>query len=96
MGRVSEQSLTDWRQTLVANADGVLLGTREAIRAMSPAARGSIIDISTLHRPGDVEAQCRRLAELAPLGHAREPRALASGGLFLASDEAKFITGTDR
>lgn len=40
-------SLADWRAVHATNLDGVFLGCREAIRAMRPAKRGSIINISS-------------------------------------------------
>ncbi|WP_188945461.1 SDR family oxidoreductase, partial [Polymorphobacter multimanifer] len=40
-------SLADWRAVIETNLDGVFLGCRAAIRAMRPAGRGSIINISS-------------------------------------------------
>lgn len=39
--------LDDWHAVLAVNLDGVFLGCRAAIRAMRPAGRGSIINISS-------------------------------------------------
>lgn len=39
--------LADWHAVLATNLDGVFLGCKHAIRAMRPAARGSIINISS-------------------------------------------------
>jgi NAD(P)-dependent dehydrogenase (short-subunit alcohol dehydrogenase family) len=44
---------------------------------------------------GDVEAARRQLAELHPIGHLGEPEDIAYGILYLASDEAKFVTGSE-
>ena len=44
---------------------------------------------------GDVEAVKKQLKELHPLGHIGEPEDIAYGILFLASDESKFMTGSE-
>jgi len=44
---------------------------------------------------GDLEAFRREVAALHPLGHMGEPDDIAYGILYLASDEAKFVTGTE-
>lgn len=43
--------------------------------------------------PGGLDAYVKLMAEKHPLGHAGEPIDVAYAVLFLASDEAKFITG---
>jgi NAD(P)-dependent dehydrogenase (short-subunit alcohol dehydrogenase family) len=43
---------------------------------------------------GDIDEARRRLAELHPIGHLGEPEDIAYGVLYLASDEAKFVTGS--
>lgn len=44
---------------------------------------------------GDVEHGKEALGELHPLGHVGEPEDIAYGILYLASDESKFVTGTE-
>jgi NAD(P)-dependent dehydrogenase (short-subunit alcohol dehydrogenase family) len=44
---------------------------------------------------GDVERGREQLDELHPLGHVGEPRDIADGILYLASDESKFVTGSE-
>jgi NAD(P)-dependent dehydrogenase (short-subunit alcohol dehydrogenase family) len=46
-------------------------------------------------REGDVEEGRRELEELHPIGHLGEPEDIAYGILYLASDEAKFVTGSE-
>lgn len=45
--------------------------------------------------PEGVEAFRRHLDSLHPLGHIGEPEDIAYGILYLASDEAKFVTGSE-
>lgn len=44
---------------------------------------------------GDVEAGKTATAALHPLGHMGEPDDIAWGAVYLASDEAKFVTGSE-
>lgn len=44
---------------------------------------------------GDVEVGMKALAALHPIGHVGEPIDIAYGVLFLASDESKFMTGSE-
>ena len=48
-----------------------------------------------LSRNGDVEEGRKQLDELHPIGHVGEPEDIANGILFLASDESKFMTGSE-
>ncbi|HXZ74615.1 MAG TPA: glucose 1-dehydrogenase [Streptosporangiaceae bacterium] len=48
-----------------------------------------------LREQGDVEEGRRQIAELHPIGHMGEPEDIAYGILYLASDEAKFVTGSE-
>jgi NAD(P)-dependent dehydrogenase (short-subunit alcohol dehydrogenase family) len=48
-----------------------------------------------LNGAGDVEAGRKATDALHPLGHIGEPDDIAWGAVYLASDEAKFITGTE-
>lgn len=44
---------------------------------------------------GDLEAFRRQVGELHPLGHLGEPDDVAYGILYLASDESRFVTGSE-
>ena len=48
-----------------------------------------------LSRGGDVEEGRKQLDERHPIGHVGEPVDIANGILFLASDESKFMTGSE-
>jgi NAD(P)-dependent dehydrogenase (short-subunit alcohol dehydrogenase family) len=48
-----------------------------------------------LREQGDLEEGRRQIAELHPIGHMGEPDDIAYGILYLASDEAKFVTGSE-
>ena len=43
----------------------------------------------------DLEAACDEVGKLHPLGHMGEPDDIAWGIVYLASDESKFITGSE-
>ena len=44
---------------------------------------------------GNVEEGRRQLDRLHPLGHVGEPEDVAYGVLYLASEEARFVTGSE-
>lgn len=48
-----------------------------------------------LAEQGDVEEGRKQLDELHPIGHVGEPEDIAHGVVYLASDESKFITGSE-
>jgi len=48
-----------------------------------------------LRSQGDVEAGRRMLDSLQPIGHIGETEDIANGILYLASDESKFVTGSE-
>lgn len=50
---------------------------------------------NALKAKGDVEAGKKALEALHPIGHLGEPLDIAYGILYLASDESKFVTGSD-
>lgn len=50
---------------------------------------------NALKSKGDVEAGKKALEALHPIGHLGEPLDIAYGILYLASDESKFVTGSD-
>jgi NAD(P)-dependent dehydrogenase (short-subunit alcohol dehydrogenase family) len=48
-----------------------------------------------LKSQGDVAQGRKALDSMHPIGHVGEPNDIAYGVLYLASDEAKFVTGTE-
>jgi NAD(P)-dependent dehydrogenase (short-subunit alcohol dehydrogenase family) len=48
-----------------------------------------------LRESGDVDAGRKAVADLHPIGHLGEPDDIAYGALYLASDESKFVTGSE-
>lgn len=90
-----------------ASKGGVRLFTKSA--ALHCAKSGYKIRINSIH-PGyiwtpmvqssvgsgsDAEKARQRLVDLHPLGHLGEPDDIAYGVLYLASDESKFVTGSE-
>ncbi|HTI66311.1 MAG TPA: glucose 1-dehydrogenase [Caulobacteraceae bacterium] len=90
-----------------ASKGGVRLLTKSM--ALDFAGRGYNIRVNSIH-PGyiwtpmvegyvsgsdDPEGMKRALAALHPLGHIGEPNDIAYGVLYLASDESKFVTGSE-
>lgn len=148
-----DETLERWRKLMSVNLDGVMLGTKHAIKAMKrlPPKGGSIINLSsieglvgdptlgaynaskggvrlytksvalycareqlgirvnsvhpgyvwtpmveqTLREAGDIEEGRRALDAMHPIGHVGEPADIAWGVVYLASDESKFVTGTE-
>ena len=45
--------------------------------------------------PGGIEAFNKHVASLHPIGNCGEPNDIAYGILYLASDESKFVTGSE-
>lgn len=90
-----------------ASKGGVRLFTKSA--ALHCAKSGYNIRVNSIHPgyiwtpmvrnylqgAGDVEAGRRELDKLHPLGHVGEPDDVAYGVLYLASDESKFVTGSE-
>jgi NAD(P)-dependent dehydrogenase (short-subunit alcohol dehydrogenase family) len=48
-----------------------------------------------LQSQGDIEAGRKMLDSLQPVGHIGEPKDIAYGIIYLASDESKFVTGSE-
>jgi NAD(P)-dependent dehydrogenase (short-subunit alcohol dehydrogenase family) len=65
---------------------------RIRVNTVSP---GAIETDRLLRRYGTVEAVRAALAHLHPIGRLGRPEEIANGALFLASDEASFMTGAD-
>lgn len=91
-----------------ASKGGVRLFTKSA--ALHCAQAGYRIRVNSVHpgyiwtpmlegtlrkRGGDMEIERKRVEGLTPLGHTGEPDDIAYGVLYLASDESKFVTGTE-
>jgi len=87
-----------------ASKGGVRLLTKSA--ALHCAKTGTGIRVNSVHpgfvwtpmvenSPGNAEVKRKALIALHPVGHLGEPDDIAWGVVYLASDEAKFITGTE-
>lgn len=90
-----------------ASKGGVRIFTKSA--ALHCAKAGYNIRVNSIHpgyiwtpmvetfarEQGDVEAVHEELNKLHPIGHTGEPDDIAYGVLYLASDESKFVTGSE-
>jgi NAD(P)-dependent dehydrogenase (short-subunit alcohol dehydrogenase family) len=90
-----------------ASKGGVRLFTKSA--ALHCAKSGYKIRVNSVHpgyiwtpmveghltQRGDVAAGREAIAKLHPVGHLGEPMDIAAGILYLASDESKFVTGSE-
>ena len=54
-----------------------------------------MMDETAIRMFGDAETGMREFGKLHPVGHVGEPVDIANGVVYLASDEAKFVTGTE-
>ena len=55
-----------------------------------------MMDETAIRMFGDAEAAGpQEFGKLHPVGHVGEPNDVANGVVYLASDEAKFVTGTE-
>ena len=54
-----------------------------------------MMDETAIRMFGDADAGRREFGKLHPVGHVGEPADIANGVVYLASDEAKFVTGTE-
>lgn len=81
---------------LMAKTDA-LLYARDRIRVNSvhPGFIWTPMVENFLRSTGDVAAGRKALDGLHPIGHVGEPEDVAYGILYLASDESKFVTGTE-
>jgi len=145
--RVADLTLAEWRRNMAVNLDGVFLGVRAGVRAMSDGGGGAIVNVSSIFglvgaasiaaygaakggvrlltkavavecgeaglnirvnsvHPGYIEtpmlaghvegeAVRRKVAALHPLGRIGAADDIAAAILYLASDEAKFVTGAE-
>ena len=63
------------------------------VNAVGPGSIPTNIGQSSGAAPIDLAAQHKRLASIIPVGRAGETRDIANGALFLASEEAEYVTG---
>ncbi len=99
-----EEDEAGWDRVIAVNLKGVFFGCKRAVQQMltqepigetQGEARGRIVNVSSQHgmvcAPDDI-AYAQNLTPMARLG---EPRDVASAALFLASDEAGYMTGVN-
>ncbi|MCC6503473.1 MAG: glucose 1-dehydrogenase [Deltaproteobacteria bacterium] len=81
---------------LMSKADA-LVYAKDGIRvnALVPGYVWTPLIENALKAKGDVDAGKKALEALHPVGHLGEPLDIAYGILYLASDESKFVTGSD-
>lgn len=72
-----------------------LKGTGIRINVLSPGATSTDNVIKNLSAIGQLEAIQAGIAQQAPLGRMGEPDEVASAALFLASDDSRFMTGSE-
>jgi NAD(P)-dependent dehydrogenase (short-subunit alcohol dehydrogenase family) len=65
------------------------------VNSVHPGFIGTDLVRDLMGAQGNVEEGMKALAALHPLGHVGEPIDVAYGVLFLASDESKFVTGSE-
>lgn len=70
-------------------------GDRIRVNSVNPGFIWTPLIEAHLKSKGDVEEGRKSLDALHPLGHIGEPEDVAYGILYLASDESKFVTGSD-
>ena len=81
---------------LMAKTDALLYAAdRIRVNSIHPGFIWTPMVEGHLKSQGDVEAGRAAVAALHPLGHMGEPDDIAWGAVYLASDEAKFITGSE-
>jgi len=85
-GAVRIMSKTD---ALLYADDGIRVNSVHPGFVWTPMVEGYLREV------GDVEEGRRELGRLHPLGHVGEPEDVAYGILYLASDESKFVTGSE-
>ena len=71
-------------------------GSRIRVNSIHPAfIHTPMMDETAIRMFGDAEAGPAEFGKLHPVGHVGEPNDVANGVVYLASDEAKFVTGTE-
>ena len=87
-----------WRYVGIGKPVLALLAACEGALAIDPDPRAVLNTALDVDEPvpfGDAAAGPREFGKLHPVGHVGEPNDVANGVVYLASDEAKFITGTE-
>jgi NAD(P)-dependent dehydrogenase (short-subunit alcohol dehydrogenase family) len=74
---------------------GRLHPSRTIFRHIEGPDRGPVLE-EPLRKCGDMDEERWKIEALIPIGHTGDPDDIAYGVLDLASDESKFVTGTDR
>ena len=82
---------------VAANETDAILDAADGIRVNSihPGFIRTPMVEKHLATQGDVDAGRKALDALHPLGHMGEPDDIAWGAVYLASEEAKFVTGSE-
>jgi len=81
---------------LMSKTDALIYaGDRIRVNSVHPGFIRTPMVENFLREQGDVEAGLRALDAAHPLGHLGEPNDIAYGILYLASDESKFVTGSE-
>ena len=91
-----------WQRCFAVDLDGAWKTSCAALPGMLAQGAGSIVNIASVHGhkiipgcfPFPVAEQARQAA-LLPVKRLGQPEEVAYTALFLASDEARFITATD-
>lgn len=87
-GQITELSLADWRRQIGINLDGVFLGTKHGLPLMRAGGGGA----NTKHISRGPAALSARVV---PMGVPGQPEDIAAGVIYLTSDEARYVTGTE-
>jgi NAD(P)-dependent dehydrogenase (short-subunit alcohol dehydrogenase family) len=81
---------------LMAKTEALFYATRKVrVNSIHPGFIWTPMVEAFLSSQGDVETGRQYLNSLHPVGHLGEPDDIAWGVVYLASDESKFVTGTE-
>lgn len=81
---------------LMTKTDALLYATNKIrVNSVHPGFIWTPLVENYLKQQGDVETGRKKLDSLHPIGHVGEPDDIAYGILYLASDESKFMTGSE-